>query len=1061
MAGDAYKGLEIEFRGETSSLSAALSELRKEASSCEGELKSIDRALELDPSNVELLGQRQRYASEQASVLRERLDAINRELASGDVERGSVAYDRLQRDLVNTQSRLEKAERAARDAGDALRDAGDGASAASSDIGKADRAARDAADSLDDLADQARRAGDELSGAVTAGVGAAAAGVVAFGADMDSAGATIEAAVGGSAEEAEKLTEVGRDLWDKGWAGSMEELTPALVDAYEILGDLDQQDMSTAVRGALTLERAYGSDVSESLRGVNVLMTAFGLSAKEATDLMVAGSQRGLNYTDELGDNLSEYAGRWGDAGVSATQYFSLLQAGVDAGAYSLDRVGDYLNEFMTSLGDGRMEEAMGGFSEQAQEVWQSYKDGGASALDIMNAVIAELQGTTDETERAAIMSDLWGSQGEDNAWSVISALGGVQDSYGGVSGAADQAAGAIEDSLANRAAGAVNQLKDALEPFAEEAVELLGQVADVVEDLAGWFSSLDEGTQDLIVNGALLAGALGPVVKVGSKVVKFGKGVASAFGGAGTAAASAGAATTGLAGGLAGVAGAAGGVIYGGLSLAAAWQSVGRDFEGTADSFDLASASMATMGLEIDATSQAARSAYSQLDQATIDNIASMNTWAEGFRGATAWAFKLIPGNVENFENEYQQMFNSLDAQTIGGWLAVQASMAAGGEGVTEQNRQTVEQILSAYEVMNRYLPDVSLQALQAMALAMSNSIPELANAGNMTAEQIIQAIRDTLLNPDYGAGATGTQGGSAVASGFASAEGEAYDGGLQVGAASAQGAEDGASASYGAGAQRGGEYAGGYASNEGGSYSAGEAVGEASTSGAEAGASGAYSAGEQSAGEYVSALDDMKGSASSSGAELSEEVLSQLKVNAIIFGTYGESSGGRYAMGLRNQKGAVDNSASILLNSATGPLQTNLYGYGYDAGSTYANGMYGAAGLVASASSYLAGVQATYLHHTTPDKGPLAGDDEWGYEMASNIAGSMLRGTSLLRDASNRLATTIAEPMREPRRADASRAAPMAGVVVKEMVVRSDQDIELISRRLYQLQTRRANRL
>ena len=47
-------------------------------------------------------------------------------------------------------------------------------------------------------------------------------------------------------------------------------------------------------------------------------MSHFGLSADEAFDLMASGAQQGLNYTDELGDNVSEYAGKFAEAGYTA-----------------------------------------------------------------------------------------------------------------------------------------------------------------------------------------------------------------------------------------------------------------------------------------------------------------------------------------------------------------------------------------------------------------------------------------------------------------------------------------------------------------------------------------------------------------------------------------------------------------------------------------------------------------------------------------------------------------------------------------------------------------------
>ena len=38
-------------------------------------------------------------------------------------------------------------------------------------------------------------------------------------------------------------------------------------------------------------------------------MQQYGLTAQEAMDYIVVGTQNGLDKTNELGDNLSEYAG--------------------------------------------------------------------------------------------------------------------------------------------------------------------------------------------------------------------------------------------------------------------------------------------------------------------------------------------------------------------------------------------------------------------------------------------------------------------------------------------------------------------------------------------------------------------------------------------------------------------------------------------------------------------------------------------------------------------------------------------------------------------------------
>lgn len=381
------------------------------------------------------------------------------------------------------------------------------------------------------LGESMEQAGAVLTSSLTVPLAAAGAGAIAAAADFDSAGATIDAACGEATAGAEALKDVGRDLYTDGWGDSMSSLSTSLVQAREILGDLSETDMSYAVEGAMTLEKAFGSDFSESLRGVNVLMDKFGLSATEATDLMIAGTQRGLDYTSELGDNLSEYSGRWADAGMSASQYFSLLEAGAQGGAYQLDKVGDFLNEFLTSLSDGRMESGIGRFSESTQATFEAFKSGGASAQDVLNSVVGELASMPDEYGKAQIASELWSSLGEDNAMSMITALAGVDDTFTDVAGAAQEAGDKISDNLATKATSALRTAQEAAEPFASVAVDVLGDVADTAKGAAEGFSELDEGTQGMIVSAGLLAAAAGPVLSVGGRIVKGAGSVVTAYG--------------------------------------------------------------------------------------------------------------------------------------------------------------------------------------------------------------------------------------------------------------------------------------------------------------------------------------------------------------------------------------------------------------------------------------------------------------------------------------------------------------------------------------------------
>ncbi len=654
MAGGTLRGITIEIGGNVSELSDELGKLGARSRETGRELAEIERALKFNPDNVVLLAQKEKYASEQAATLRQRLDAVGSALASGQVERGSKAYDRLQREVVTAAQKEKYASEQAATLRQRLDAVGSALASGQVERGSKayDRLQREVVTATDKLekmrakASEARSALDRLeSGAQGAAAGVSRLGdtladasrwsedfkqayqgaLMSLGEDAldaakdvvsavyeqaaayDSAASRIEAAVGGAAEQGEVLARVGRSLYSDGWGESMDRVTESVIRAREVLGDLSEEDLSTVTRAAMTLESVFGSDVSESLRGVDVLMTKFGLSAQESADLMVAGAQRGLDYTDELGDNLAEYGGRWAEAGVSATKYFSLLQAGVDAGmvagaqrgldytdelgdnlaeyggrwaeagvsatkyfsllqagvdagAYSLDKVGDYLNEFLTSLSDGRMEKSIGSFSEATQAVWESYRAGGSTALDVLDAVIGELGSCTSETERRmeksigsfseatqavwesyraggstaldvldavigelgsctseterlTLSSELWSSLGEDNAMGVILAMADVADSYGDAAGAAEQAASSMEQSFTQRAQALKRKAMEALTPVANVGLGIVSGLIDAVDPVLDAFSKLDDGTQKAILGAASLAAGMPKVV--------------------------------------------------------------------------------------------------------------------------------------------------------------------------------------------------------------------------------------------------------------------------------------------------------------------------------------------------------------------------------------------------------------------------------------------------------------------------------------------------------------------------------------------------------------------
>lgn len=118
---------------------------------------------------------------------------------------------------------------------------------------------------------------------------------------------------------------------------------------------MQPDELEAITKKAIILEETMGMDMTETLRGVNSLMQTYGITAEEAFDYITVGAQNGLNKTDELGDNLAEYATLFEENGYSADEMFAILQAGLDGGAYNLDKVNDLVKSSVFVLAMARL----------------------------------------------------------------------------------------------------------------------------------------------------------------------------------------------------------------------------------------------------------------------------------------------------------------------------------------------------------------------------------------------------------------------------------------------------------------------------------------------------------------------------------------------------------------------------------------------------------------------------------------------------------------------------------------------------------------------------------
>lgn len=303
--------------------------------------------------------------------------------------------------------------------------------------------------------------------------------------ELNDASVEFTNTMGISQEQSKKYETALNDLFNSGLIETMDEGKEILKTINTQLGDMPIDQLKKVSEYSAILQSQFGMDLNESLRGINSLMTNFGLTAEDSFDYMVKGAQSGLNKTDELGDNLAEYGQLWSQAGFKADEMFAILDNGLKSGAYNLDKVNDFVKEFSISLNDGRIEDNLDKFSGKTQEIFHAFKNGEATANDVFKSVISDLKGTTNEQEKLSLASTVWSALGEDNAMKVIESLGDVNDTFDKVGGTAEKTREEAEKAFGVRVRQAIRDVTSELIPVGEKLLDIIEKYLPELKEVA------------------------------------------------------------------------------------------------------------------------------------------------------------------------------------------------------------------------------------------------------------------------------------------------------------------------------------------------------------------------------------------------------------------------------------------------------------------------------------------------------------------------------------------------------------------------------------------------
>lgn len=282
MASKALKGLTIKIGGDTSDLLDSLKDVEKRGKSLSGELGQINKLLKLDPKNTELLAQKQKVLAEAISNTEDKLDTLREaeKQAQEQFKKGEISeaqYRALQREIIETESKLNKYKSAAEETAAAQKKLAD--------------SAEDAAEELDDQADKTKEA-DKAADDLDDSAGSLATGGLAA---MAAAAAAAVTAVVALAEESREyrneMAKLDTAFRDTGFS------TTAATKTYEelqgILGETEQ-----AVEAANHLAELCDTEEELAKWTGDILP---GVYAKFGASLPLEGLTEAANETAKVG----------------------------------------------------------------------------------------------------------------------------------------------------------------------------------------------------------------------------------------------------------------------------------------------------------------------------------------------------------------------------------------------------------------------------------------------------------------------------------------------------------------------------------------------------------------------------------------------------------------------------------------------------------------------------------------------------------------------------------------------------------------------------------------
>lgn len=268
------KGITLQISGDSKELVNSLNSADSALKNTKSALAAVDKALKLDPTNIEMLTEKEALLTNAIEETKDRLDVLKSaaELAADGLESGATTreqYAQLAAEIATTENKLSTLENTAEETRTALDSAADSAGDIAPEL-------QESANAAEDLADSAEEADNELDDITSGG------GWTEFASKIYSVKTVLE-------EVGEIAKEVASAIYD---------FVSGAIEAY---ADVEQYEGG--------LEKLFGDDAVTVIENANNALFTANLSASEYMENAIGISASlisSFEQAEESADNLSE-----------------------------------------------------------------------------------------------------------------------------------------------------------------------------------------------------------------------------------------------------------------------------------------------------------------------------------------------------------------------------------------------------------------------------------------------------------------------------------------------------------------------------------------------------------------------------------------------------------------------------------------------------------------------------------------------------------------------------------------------------------------------------------